>query len=132
MSHDPSLPRITRYLGMSDGGPCDPDFSAECPHCGAGGRYVHHFECEDGTTRGAMSGCVELFEMTPVAKLHKRLTEKARDAARDKRTLNKLEQRVMFALDEFYAGRLPQERLDNIINGMRESNANYARKMGRR
>lgn len=28
-----------------------------CPHCGAEGRYVKVFECEDGAIRKAMAGC---------------------------------------------------------------------------
>jgi len=32
-----------------------------CPHCGAGGRWIHVFLCDDGLIYGAMSGCINLF-----------------------------------------------------------------------
>lgn len=128
MAHDPSLPAITRYIGMTDAGPSDGgEAPAHCPHCDAGGRYIHHFECEDGTRRGAMSGCIELYPMTPIAALDKKLTDKARTGK-----LNKLESRVRFALDEFYAGRMNQAVVERVAGQMIEGNRNYAAKMAGR
>lgn len=40
-----------------------------CPHCGARGRYVRTFICEDGTTKEAMRGCYQKWpksELMPV------------------------------------------------------------------
>lgn len=56
------LPAVLAVLGVDDFGPCDGgQGSASCPHCGAEGRYVINFLCEDGTKRGAMKGCFKLF-----------------------------------------------------------------------
>lgn len=73
------LPAIIAIVGVHDGGPMDGGFgSAQCPHCGAEGRYVYTFICEDGKRRGAMAGCLKLFPQSnsPVSKLvieaHKR------------------------------------------------------------
>lgn len=44
--------------------------STSCPHCGARGRYVHYFLCDDGAIHAAMSGCIKLFPLakrTPLA-----------------------------------------------------------------
>ena len=55
---DQHLPRVIEVLEVID---CGPGPSASCPHCGADGRYITRFRCDDGTTRGAMSGCFKLF-----------------------------------------------------------------------
>jgi hypothetical protein len=120
MPIDPSLPRITRYMGCDDSGEFG---NANCPHCGAEGRYVHRFKCEDGSYRGAMSGCIELFQWSPTALLDRKLTEKARE-----RKLNKNEQRVRFALDEFYAGRMPEAVVTRMAEQMMAANREYARR----
>jgi hypothetical protein len=43
--------------------------NASCPHCGADGRYIHYFLCDDGRIHGAMSGCIKLFphKKTPLS-----------------------------------------------------------------
>jgi len=56
------LPAVLAVLDVRDYGPCDNgEGSATCPHCGAQGRYVISFLCDDGTKRGAMQGCFQLF-----------------------------------------------------------------------
>lgn len=62
-----TYPKIVAVLACDDHGPCDPEPSAICPHCGAGGRYVFTFLCEDGTRRGAMKGCIQLFPRSVAA-----------------------------------------------------------------
>lgn len=74
-----TLPRITKFIGTTDYGPCDGGPSAICTHCGSGGRYIHAFECEDGSRRGAMSGCIQLFPIHPFAKVHMDLVAKEED-----------------------------------------------------
>lgn len=77
---DPAtLPRITAFDGVTDSGEYG---NARCPHCGAEGRYVYHFYCEDGTRRGAMAGCIKLYPVSPVAEEHKRIID--RQAKREK------------------------------------------------
>lgn len=56
-----TLPAILAVTGMKDYGPSDGEGSACCPHCGARGRYIWYFICEDGSKRGAMRGCIQLF-----------------------------------------------------------------------
>lgn len=56
-----TLPKILAIVDCEDHGPCDPDPSAYCPHCGAGGRYILRFICEDGKVHGAMKGCIQLY-----------------------------------------------------------------------
>lgn len=79
---NPALPKIIAFTGTHDGGPCDDGPTAVCPHCGADGRYVHFFITEDGVERGAMSGCIELFPVSPVAKIQRKLRDKERELQR--------------------------------------------------
>lgn len=57
-----NLPSILAVLNVIDGGPCDGQMTATCPHCGAEGRYIIEFLCDDGSRRGAMKGCFQLFK----------------------------------------------------------------------
>ncbi len=54
-----TLPAIVRMIGVDD---CP---GGTCPHCGATGRWIYNFECEDGSVRGAMAGCLKLFPQAP-------------------------------------------------------------------
>lgn len=72
------LPRILALLGCEDHGPCDQGASACCPHCGADGRYVYSFLCEDGTVRGAMAGCLGRFPKHKFASKIKSIMDKER------------------------------------------------------
>jgi hypothetical protein len=126
-----SLPRIVRFLGTSDAG--GPD--AECPHCGAKGRYVHSFECEDGSRRGAMSGCVKLFPVHPIAQADMAL----RGRERELRTrfgataqLNSWDQRMRVAIDAYYAGTMTEGDALVCLRTESQSKANWRRaKRGR-
>jgi hypothetical protein len=66
---------IERTDAGEGGGAC-------CPHCGAQGRYIFRFVCDDGVTRGAMAGCFKLFRRAdgPIADLTRRAHEKLADA----------------------------------------------------
>jgi hypothetical protein len=52
---------IVRITRLDDHGPTDAGMPGAtcCPHCGSWGRYVLVFTCEDGSTHGAMRGCVQ-------------------------------------------------------------------------
>lgn len=67
------LPKIVRFL--------EPEIADDsvCPHCGADGKVVHRFEVDDGRTLAAMSGCVKLFPVSPVAKAEQALMKKRVD-----------------------------------------------------
>lgn len=43
--------------------------SDTCPHCGAGGKHVFKFMCDDGSVRAAMRGCLKLYKPGPDARL---------------------------------------------------------------
>ena len=63
------LTGIKIMTGFHDAGPSEPGApSAFCPHCGSGGRYVWTFIGTDGSQRGAMKGCVKLFQVSWIAK----------------------------------------------------------------
>jgi hypothetical protein len=102
-----TLPRITRFLGTSDAG--GPD--AVCPHCGAKGRYVHSFECEDGSRRGAMSGCIQLFPVHPIAQADLVLSGRERELRQrfgPTAKLNTWDARIREAIEAVYAGTLDE------------------------
>lgn len=82
---DPAtLPRIVALLGRQDHGEYG---AATCPHCGAAGRYVYSFRCADGTTRGAMAGCIKLYPQSPLVAEHQALTERQEERAKAGRSL---------------------------------------------
>jgi hypothetical protein len=106
------LPRIIEYLDVTDYGPCDDGATAVCPHCGADGRYVHEFRCEDGTVRGAMRGCMGLFPISPIATRHQKLVERERDLQKRfgaDAKLNSWDRNMMAAIQEFYAGTVTEQ-----------------------
>jgi hypothetical protein len=60
--------KVVRVLDRIDYGPWQEDAhgekseaTAECPHCGAWGRYVWVFETDDGQQHGAMEGCMQIW-----------------------------------------------------------------------
>lgn len=119
-----ALPRIVRFLGTSDAGGAD----AFCPHCGATGRYVHTFQCEDGSTRGAMSGCIQLFPVHPIASAALRL--EARQLGLRQRfgltaKLNSWDQQIREAIDEFYAGTMDERTALYRIRCAEQAKQNY-------
>lgn len=59
-----TLPTRIVTLETFDGGPME-DGGTRCPHCGAEGRYIHSFLCDDGQVHAAMSGCIKLFPHRP-------------------------------------------------------------------
>jgi len=85
------LPRVLAVVGVTDYGPAidGSDMNATCPHCGAQGRYVIDFICDDGTRRGAMSGCFKLFRGSEsrTAKLVQEAFSRKADAERDGKKL---------------------------------------------
>lgn len=95
---DKTLPLIVRFLDTDDA----PD--SVCPHCGAAGRRVHRFVTSDGQTRGAMSGCVKLFPVSPVAREELRLREKEARYVAQGWKLNRLDARALASIDAFYSG----------------------------
>ncbi len=59
-----ALPTRIVTLETFDGGPMEMS-NTRCPHCGAEGRYIHSFLCDDGRIHAAMSGCIKLYPYKP-------------------------------------------------------------------
>lgn len=130
-----SLPRIVRFLGTSDAGPLADGGGTVCPHCGAEGRYVHAFECEDGSRRGAMSGCVKLFPVSPIAEIDMRLHERERDLRKrfgPTAKLNSWDAQIRDALDAFYAGTLDERSALMRAQVAEQAKRNWRRTRGLR
>jgi len=106
-----TLPEILAVTGVRDYGPSDGEGSTACPHCGSRGRYVISFVCADGSRRGAMRGCVNLFpiarETSRAAKLIQEAFERAAIAAESKRKPARWWQDMIDATERFSAHPLP-------------------------
>jgi hypothetical protein len=63
-----NLPSIIVRLYTEDYGEYG---AACCPHCGAKGRYIHTFLCDDGKLHSAMAGCIKLYphKITTMSKM---------------------------------------------------------------
>ena len=98
VSRSNSLPTIVRFIGTSDAP------GSSCPHCGANGRRVHRFLVSDGRTLGAMSGCVKLFPVAPIAREDMRLRDKEARYALNGWRLGRDDQAARDAIRAFYDG----------------------------
>lgn len=107
MSALPTARRVA-VIDVQDFGPSDGEGSTNCPHCGARGRYVYRFVCDDGVVRAAMRGCLQLFRPAdgPVAKATERAFEKASAAKRDGRRLASWFAEILEATTALGAGTL--------------------------
>lgn len=81
---------IVLFVGKHDAGPAEPGWPPTfCPHCGSGGRYVWEFACEDGTRRGAMRGCLELFPQSSLAQKQLLALDRFAEAEEQKRAVRR-------------------------------------------
>lgn len=125
MTTAPTLPRIVAITGTSDAGEFG---AATCPHCGAQGRYIKTFVCDDGTTRGAMAGCIRLFPISPLAKEQTALLDKARNGR-----LNGWDTNKLAAIEDVLAGRKTAAEAQSVVDRENASrNAWIAKKYGGR
>lgn len=99
-----SLPAIIAVTGADDYGPSDGVASANCPHCGAPGRYVLHFRCADGSRRSAMRGCIKLFPGTNESRLTEQARQHALEARAKGRQLASWWDSILKAVDDLEAG----------------------------
>lgn len=98
------LPRIVRFDGTVSGA----EFGDEtCPHCGAPGRVVHWFLCDDGKRHGAMAGCIKLFPISQIAKEHQKISEKQR-TLKSGRKLAGWDTKKLDAIERYYEGKLTE------------------------
>jgi len=108
--------KIIAVLHRSDAGPEGGD---TCPHCGASGRYVLTFLCDDGVTRGAMSGCFQLFRRAsgPVVALTRKACEKAAEARTSRRTLASWWEEILAATTRLGSGEItPNEHRALVLS----------------
>lgn len=123
------LPRIVEFLGRSDAGEFG---AATCPHCGADGRYVSSFRCSDGTTRGAMAGCIQFFPVSPIATEQAKIMERKADREAKGQKLASWDQAKLDAMSLYYAGQLGEgEVLATIATQNAKRQAWLDRKYGR-
>ena len=101
-------PKIIAFTGSYDSGEYG---NATCSHCGAKGRYYRTFVCDDGTARSAMSGCITLFPMSPLAKEHSKVLDKVRSG----RKLNNWDNKKLEAIEAVIAGTMSPEQALGVV-----------------
>jgi hypothetical protein len=114
-----NLPEVIEVLALEDAGEFG---AANCPHCGAEGRYVYRFTCADGSERGAMRGCFKHFPKHRFAERCAKILAKEKDnrtASRqswgEPRKLASWDQETLDAIRNFAAGRIQEWEADDII-----------------
>lgn len=144
-----TLPEIVAIVGMRDFGPSDGEGSTCCPHCGASGRYVWHFICADGSRRGAMRGCIQLFpgSKSRYAKLVQEAFDRKAKVEEENRSLSVLApkrklaswwQEMIDAAEEFGSAKLPDHdaiqaatlKLNQAIAGAEGRRQDWLRRNG--
>lgn len=124
------LPTIVQFLGCDDSGEYG---NALCPHCGAKGRYVFHFLCDDGNRHGAMAGCIKLFPVSKIADEHKKIIERARERALKGYKLASWDVAKLTAIEAFYStdmGATEFARVWDVIRNENNRRSNYMAKKG--
>jgi hypothetical protein len=112
-----ALPKIIAIVGIEDHGPCDPEPTASCPHCGADGRYIYHFICEDGSHRGAMAGCLKLFPKHQFAEKVQGVFKKSLEARKSGRRLASWDEDVLKATEMLESGAIQQREWEARLSG---------------
>lgn len=129
-----TLPEIIAIVGMQDFGPCDGGSSTCCPHCGAEGRYVWYFICADGSRRGAMRGCLQLFPKAAGSSRYAKLIQEAFDrqakAKEEKKNLASWWREMVEAAEEFGQDKYPDH--DHIQAALSILHTKVANAEGRR
>jgi hypothetical protein len=124
------LPRVVVVDRRTDAG----EFGAAlCPHCGAEGRYIVHFRCEDGTRRGAMAGCFAKFPKHPLAEKVMYLLTKRDDYTKKGWSLPTWDQAVLDAANDFADGLIDEgEAMARYRTADAQRISYQSRKYGRR
>lgn len=124
------LPKVVYVTGRDDAGEYG---AATCPHCGAEGRYVYRFICEDGTERGAMAGCFKQFPQHPFATKAAVLIAKQADYCEKGWMLPSWDEATLDAIHAFGTQAISEtEARDRIRAAERTRDAYRARRFGRR
>lgn len=119
------LPKIVVVLGVTDYGPCDGGASAVCPHCGAEGRYVYTFRCVDGSTRGAMKGCLSKYPRHIFASESQRLLDKEADYKKQGWNLPSWDVEIKDAIFAFADGSISESDAMSRVRTAQETRRRY-------
>jgi hypothetical protein len=109
---DNSLPKIVAFHWVQDTGPADPRPNGTCPHCGAEGRWINWFYCDDGKEHGAMNGCLQLFPQSETASVHKKILDKLAQ----KKKLNGWDEKMLDAIHKLSASEITEEEALSVIH----------------
>lgn len=123
-----NLPTIIDVYDTDDHG----DFGAVlCPHCGAKGRYIKNFLCDDGNLWGAMAGCFTRFPQHPVVKKIDYYQDKWKDYEKRGWKLSRFDQQIFDALQEMRAGTITADALLNVMNQVARQREAWNERRGR-
>lgn len=86
-----------------------------CPHCGARGRYVRTFLCEDGTTKEAMRGCYQKWPKSGVPTQIALARSRADKALGYGRTVASWDAHILESDTAFQQGSMTMEALKRAI-----------------
>ena len=125
-----NMPRITFLKSMKDYGEYG---AAECPHCGAKGRYVYEFICDDGSNRGAMRICFSRWPQHYFVREQLRIEEKSsRFEAQGWGRLSEWDTAPLEAIQKFARGEITEAEAEKIVDAASQKRAAYAKsKYGR-
>lgn len=91
---------------------------------------MHTFRTEDGRTRGAMSGCIKLFPIAPIANEDLKLRKKRIDYEKRGWKLSSWDAEKVKAIELFYANEITEDRAMVVIRCAAGRAANYRARRG--
>jgi hypothetical protein len=129
-SNQQPRPSILAVIDIKDCGPCDPEPSGVCPHCGAYGRWIYTCLMSDGTHKGMMKGCLHSFKRDACAVECERALSKQKEAIKGNGYVSKWDSQVINALDGFVAGTVSLLTLRAVCDGVRMQKKQWMRSKG--
>ena len=123
------MPKIITIHGIVDGGP---DGGANCPHCGAIGRWIIEFTTVDGERRGAMRGCFAKWPMSDLAYRMADIVEKEINARLKGRKIASWDQDVKAAIEMLAEGRTSEQDVWDTVRRADMAKKAYMSRMGYR
>lgn len=128
MTATTALPKIVAVVSKSDSGEYG---NATCPHCGALGRYVWTFKCDDGTTRGAMAGCIKLFPRSPLADEHMKLVERFKERQAEGKSLASWDEAKLDAIEDAIDGKITEAEALYVVKVQNSRRSQWMNSRGR-
>lgn len=122
---------ILAVLSMDDHGPCDPEPSAICPHCGAPGRYVFHCLMSDGSHKSMMKGCLGTFQKDVCAiQCERALANKRAFINGKSKWVSRWDEQVVNALDGLAIGTVTLETLRATCRSVAQQKKSWMKSKG--